>query len=52
MERSRPTMPPTKAVTATSSANCCQFCLRPNEIGLGGAVLRANTLCSADFLWR
>ncbi|WP_409012520.1 hypothetical protein [Arcicella rosea] len=30
IERSKPTMPPTKALTITKSVNCCQFSLRPN----------------------
>src|SRR5262245_44489660 len=34
IERSRPTMPPTKALIATSSVNCDQFAPRP-RVGAG-----------------
>src|SRR5437867_3572721 len=40
--RSRPTMPPTNALMATSSQNCRQFCLRPRtgsrSARLGGEI--------------
>ena len=31
IERSKPTIPPTKAFTMTNKPNCCQFSLSPNE---------------------
>ena len=34
--RSRPTIPPTKAFTRTSSENCCQFSLSPRRMCVGG----------------
>lgn len=32
IERSNPTIPPTKALTNTNKENCCQFSLSPNCI--------------------